>query len=110
MAYYDENGTITIDENAANSDCNRIEKAIASLNDSKKALQNLIKQAADGKGQTAMAVAEKGAELTGKITDMISRLEETRTFINKTVQHYQQVDAAVKASIANADMGGVING
>ncbi len=110
MAYYDENGTITIDEAAANADCNRIDKAIASLRDSQSALQNLTRQASDGKGQTAMASAEKSAELTGKIMDMITRLEETKSFIKKTVQHYQQVDAALKATIMSEDLGGAING
>ncbi len=108
MAYYDENGTITIDEDAANADCNRIDKAIASLTASKEAMQNLIKQAAEGKGQTTIAVAEKSSELTGKIMDMISRLEETKSFIKRTVQHYQQVDAAIKATVLSAEMGGAI--
>lgn len=99
MAYYDENGKITIDENAANSDIRRIETALARLEDSKKTLTALLKQAADGQGQTTMAVTEKSAELVNRINDMISRLEETRDFIRRTVAHYQQVDADLKAKI-----------
>lgn len=106
MAYRDGNGTITIDEVAANADCARIDKAIAFLNTSKESMQNLIKQAADGQGQTTIAVAEKCAELTSMILDLISRLEETKSFIKRTVAHYQQVDASIKSIILASEMGG----
>ena len=45
MAYYDENGKITIDEAAANADIRRIETALAQLENSKNALNALLRQA-----------------------------------------------------------------
>ena len=106
MAYYDENGTITIDEQAANADIRRIETAVSRLEESRKALTDLTHQAADGQGQTMAAVTEKAAELNGKIAEMLSRLHETEDFIRRTVSHYQQIDASLRAQI----MGGTGNG
>ena len=99
MAYYDENGNITIDEQAANADIRRIETAINRLNESKKALSALISQATEGQGQTTAAITEKAAELNGKIVDLVTRLNDTQDFIRRTVQHYQQVDAQLKNEI-----------
>lgn len=99
MAYYDENGRITIDENAAKADIQRINRAVEYLESSKKALSALISQASEGKGQTTAAITEKAAELNSKIVDLISKLRDTSDFIHRTVQVYQAKDAQIKAQI-----------
>ena len=99
MAYYDENGRITIDESAAQADIKRIETAIASLNNSKKAINNLIQQATSEQGQTSTAVIEKATEMRNQIDAMIARLSETASFISRTVAHYQWVDQKIKEAI-----------
>ena len=99
MAYYDENGRITIDEVAAQADIRRIETAIASLNNSKKAINNLIQQATSEQGQTSSAIIEKATEMRNQIDAVISRLSETASFISRTVTHYQWVDQKIKEAI-----------
>lgn len=63
MAYRDMNGNITINENAANADIKRLCAAKQYLVDSENAINSLIKQAADGQGETATAVVEKPMSL-----------------------------------------------
>lgn len=99
MAFYDENGKITIDEVAAQADIRRIETAIASLNNSKKAINNLIQQATSEQGQTSSAIIEKATEMRNQIDSMIGRLSETASFISQTVSHYQWVDQKIKEEI-----------
>ena len=99
MAYYDENGKITIDEAAANADIRRIETALAQLENSKNALNALLRQASEGQGQTTNAVVEKSAQLIDKVNDMMQRLNETISFIRQTVAHYEEVDRQLKEAI-----------
>lgn len=99
MALYDENGTITIDENAADYDIRRINEALFHLQNSRAALNNLIKQAVDYQGNTGTAIIEKATELRSQVDDMINRLNETATFIRRTVDHYQWLDHQVKEAI-----------
>lgn len=102
MAFRDQNGKITIDESAAHADIKRLETAIASLNNSKKAINNLIQQATSEQGQTSYAVIEKATEMRNQIDAMINRLSETASFISRTVSHYQGVDQKLKEAINSA--------
>ncbi len=110
MAYYDNNGRITIDENVAGQDIRRIEYAIEQLNSSKTAIDNLIRQADSEKGLTNRAIVGKALQLKKQIDDLINRLEETIVIIRKTVRHYQEIDRrvrdAIRANGCDADTGG----
>ena len=99
MAYYDEHGKITIDEVAAQADIRRIETAISSLNNSRKAIDNLIRQAMEEQGQTSVAVIDKATEMRTYIDDMLARLKETAAFISSVVHYYQLVDKNIKDTI-----------
>ena len=88
MAYRDMNGNITINENAANADIKRLCAAKQYLVDSENAINSLIKQAADGQGETATAVVEKANELKMQIEKLISALENTEDYISRTVAKY----------------------
>ncbi len=115
MAFKDQNGKITIDEVAARNDILRIESAINSLNNSKQAINNLIQQAANGQGQVTTAIIDKAAEMRNQIDEMVRRLNETSSFISRTVSHYQQLDQQIKREIEAAaavasGVGGTING
>lgn len=99
MALYDENGKITIDENAAQYDVRKIQDALYCLNDSRRTLNNLIQQATQTQGETGNAITEKATELRNQIDAMIGRLNETVNFINRTVSHYQWLDQQVKEII-----------
>lgn len=106
MALYDENGKITIDENAAQYDVRRIKDALYCLNESRKTLNSLIQQATHTQGETGSAIIEKAAELRGQIDAMIGRLNETESFINRTVAHYQRIDRQVKDIINSSAASG----
>ena len=99
MAYRDERGRITLDENAAHQDMQRLMQAKTTLEDAKKMLENLINQASGEQGQTADAVVEKATELKNRLTTLINRLTETRSFISNTVNHYKEVDRLVKEAV-----------
>lgn len=106
MALYDENGKITIDENAAQYDVRKIQDALYYLNDSRRTLNNLIQQSAQTQGETGNAITEKATELRNQIDAMIGCLNETVNFINRTVSHYQWLDQQVKNIINSGNNGG----
>lgn len=112
MAYMDMNGNITINENAANADIKRLCAAKQYLVDSENAINSLIKQAADGQGETATAVVEKANELKMQIERLISALENTEDYINSTVAKYKRIDKEVTEAIINSTrtFGDEING
>ena len=105
MAYRDMNGNITINENAANADIKRLCAAKQYLVDSENAINSLIKQAADGQGETAN-------ELKMQIEKLISALENTEDYISRTVAKYKRIDKEVTESIINSTriFGDEING
>lgn len=102
MALHDENGRITIDEVAAQNDVRRLLSAVSALENAKASINNLVGQAAEGQGQTMLAVMDKAVEMRGNIQSMIDRLKETISFIQNTVTHYQRLDQQVKAAIEAA--------
>ena len=112
MAYMDMNGNITINENAANADIKRLCAAKQYLVDSENAINSLIKQAADGQGETATAVVEKANELKIQIERLISALENTEDYISNTVAKYKRIDKEVTEAIVNSTrtFGDEING
>lgn len=101
MALRDSRGRITIDEVAANKDISRVLQARESLDDSRRTIESIISQASSEQGQMATAIVEKATELNNQIKDMIRRLDETSSFINRTVDHYREVDRMVKEAIEN---------
>ena len=105
MALKDSSGRITIDEQAAQADIRRIGQAVDYLENSKRAIDNILNQASDERGRTADAIVVKTMELGKQIQDMIARLNETSSFISRTVAHYQEVDRQVKEAIQNSMNG-----
>lgn len=99
MALYDENGKITIDERAAQYDIRQMEIAIEAIEESQKALTEIIRQANETQGNVGVAIVEKAAEMKQKNINMINRLKESVSFIQKTVAHYQWLDQQVKEAI-----------
>lgn len=99
MAYQDSAGNITIDEIAAQADKNRINQALASLENARNTVKILSETAATGQGKTSLAISEKSQELIVKIDEMISRLYETENFITSTVNYYQAIDEELRQNI-----------
>ena len=99
MAYRDFNGTITIDEAAANRDISKINQVIPKLKGARSSLMTLRGQAISTKGETGNALQEKTSELISQIDKQIAHLEATTSLIKRTVRHYQILDQKVKAHI-----------
>lgn len=102
MAYYDENGRITIDEIAAQHDINRASEAEEILKTVAVQLRRLVLQAEEYEGQTARALAEKAQEMLGRVQKLIDSLEETQTITRQTVSKYKELDARVSALLADS--------
>lgn len=99
MAYHDENGRITIDEQAANRDIRRLREAAGVLKDSRAGIRNMRQQSSDMKGLAAGAIQEKSLEMESKLSQMIDKLEETADYIQKVVRRYQKIDEDLKKLI-----------
>lgn len=99
MAYRDENGRITIDEDAAKRDIRNIDDAIASLDGALKAIENIMARAADQKGKAMTATINKANQLKKRISLLKNELNGNKDVIRGTVSKYRQIDAAIKAEI-----------
>ena len=102
MAYHDENGRITIDEQAANKDIKRLMESAQVLRTSRDAIVSLQRQAADMEGQISLAVIVKSQEMEKKLSQMIDKLEYTADYIRKTVRRYEILDEQIKQAIQSA--------
>lgn len=104
MAYIDKNGAITIDENAARRDIQKIDAALPSLRNAKTALERILEEGNKTKGNTGDAIIEKSQELLSQTKKMIKQLEETKVLIERVVRHYQKLDAEAKRIIESANL------
>lgn len=102
MAYHDQNGNITIDDEAAKRDVQRMKEAISYLTESRDRMRKLMEMSSSGQGEALSAITEKAGEMINKINDMIARLDESIGFINKTVQHYFMVDQEIKKAVQSS--------
>ncbi len=99
MAYRDENGRITIDEQAAQKDIRRLREAANILKDSRASIRSLRQQSGDMQGLAVSAIQDKSLEMDKKLTEMIEKLEGTADYIQKVVRHYQKIDEDLKKII-----------
>lgn len=102
MAYYDFDGKITIDEAAARRDIQKIETALPYLYNAKKSVIRIREEGSSTIGETGKAIVEKAEELTNTTNKVIEELEKTKSYIEKVVRYYQQLDREVKEQIQKA--------
>ena len=102
MAYFDENGRITIDQDAAAKDIKRLRESAQVLKDSRAAIRNLKNKAGELEGQMSTAILEKAQAMDKRLTQMIDKMEETASYIQKTVNKYEQLDREIKRAIQAA--------
>lgn len=108
MAFHDQNGRITIDENAANIDIRRMKEAREKLQASLSAIENLRRDTGSMEGDAATAILEKSEEMRKKLQAMIDKIDAYTDFITRVVKRYQQIDADLKKTIeaARPEAGG----
>lgn len=99
MAYHDENGRITIDEVAAYNDIAKLQNSIDIMRTTMRKFEQLQAEAAESSGKTAAAIANKAAEMIGKLRKAISQLENSIALIKRTVAYYQQKDRELRDTI-----------
>lgn len=104
MACVDKNGAVTIDDDAARRDIQKIDAALPALRNAKSALEKMLEEGNKTKGNTGDAIVEKSQELLKQTKKMIEQLEETKTLIERVVRHYQKIDAEVKKAIESANL------
>lgn len=104
MAYYDFDGRITIDEQAARRDIRRIASALPYLEMAKSTLDRLLEEGGHTQGETGSAIVDKTGELQRDMLQLLHGLNETRDFIERTVRHYQRLDQEVKEAIREANL------
>ena len=96
MAFHDENGRVTIDEEAANADIKKMTDAQEAIQMSVREMKSLIEAAQNCSGATADAIVEKGQMLLGRLTKMNSNLDETAEYIRRVVEIYRRKDEELK--------------
>lgn len=106
MAYYDYNGRITIDEEAAGRDIQRLRAALPALENAAAVFGRLAQEGRQMQGETGKAAADKAEELLRKVRQVEELLRETETLIEQTVRRYQRLDREVKEAIEAARLDG----
>ena len=92
MAYHDLNGTITIDEVAAQADIQKEAAAVEILRQASVSLSNVIAECGSWQGETINALADKSSELQTQIASLISTLENCQSYTRNVVERYRQID------------------
>ena len=100
MAFKDENGRITIDEDAANDDIRKIRAAQEKLDESRRTLKALISNAQTCVGETAEGISQKGNEIVFEINRLYENLSDTTRYIQRVVAVYKAKDQKLKAIMA----------
>ena len=101
MAFKDANGRITIDEVAAQKDVANIQAAIRDLQAARDSLNEIMCQAQSFSGRTANSMVEYSARLLKEYDVLISKLEESASLIQQTIDKYQKIDENVRNIINN---------
>lgn len=99
-AYRDENGNITIDEAAANSDIRKLRQSLEKLKEASNAITQFTTQAENGEGSTTDAMIEKANAIMNKIKWVMNLIEEVIDLIQKAVAKYQELDQKIAAKMS----------
>lgn len=99
MAYYDANGNITIDEDAAFQDIQRAAQAENILRSAVRSLKNVNSMCSEFQGSTAQAIVEKSTELQRKAERLISELDEMQSYTRRVIERYRRIDEECKRII-----------
>lgn len=96
MAYYDENGRITIDEVAAEKDLKNLSVAMEHFLTAKEYLNQIISVASTFSGKTANAIDEQARMLLSQLESIINTDDELAEQIKSAVDKYKKIDSNLK--------------
>lgn len=99
MAFRDSNGTITIDEVAAEKDIKQLRLSKENMEMALKELQEILAQADEFSGNTGMRIRDASMAMINDINKSIEGIDTTIEHIQMTVNKYQQIDLDLKKMI-----------
>lgn len=99
MAFRDENGKITIDEQAAQQDIKKLNRSKESLTTAIDHLKEIIALASEFSGNTGTVITETALQLQKQIQGTIDNIDTTSQNIDATIKKYQAIDSALKDTI-----------
>ena len=106
MAYHDENGKITIDEEAAREDIKRLRNAANMLDDSMKAIQKMRISITKSTYEVYKhSLEDKNTQMYNRLKDARDELNATADYIDKVVKEYQRKDKLIRDAIKAASIG-----
>lgn len=99
MAFIDENGKITIDENAAERDVKNLLESKEHLSTALSVIKQIEVESGEFEGATGTALANTAQQLQAEIKKLLAQTEETICQIRYVVDKYQAIDASLKETI-----------
>lgn len=99
MPYSDETGRIMIDEVAASSDVMTLTAGQDKMKEALNQVQHLMSINSDFSGGIKDSLDETLIQLSKAIEEQIQLIENAKQAINKTVEHYQQIDQNLKNTV-----------
>lgn len=99
MAYVDQNGLILIDEIEAAEDVKKLNATKDLLIDAMEIINQIVASNNSFQGDTANAIDVAALELTNKIKEQISGIEDEIRFINSVVERYKAIDTGIKNQV-----------
>ena len=92
MAFYDENGKITIDEVAAQKDVNNLEQLNEILNGIMDTMGQIELMASEFDSETNKGIIEEGMSIKLSLKNLSTQTTLTSDFIKNVVRKYQAID------------------
>ncbi|MBP5416481.1 MAG: hypothetical protein J6Y58_03045 [Clostridiales bacterium] len=99
MPYTDANGTIMIDEIAANSDLSKLKASRDKFTEALNAIQVMIGENSEMAGGIKESLDESLLMLSDSIKTQINRIDEMTNYLKMVVSTYKAIDQSVKGSI-----------
>lgn len=96
MSFKDQNGKITIDEEEAGKDINRLTLAGGHLNEALSEIRQIVAVSSEFKGGYCEALLGCAEKYEKAISALIQECTDTSEMIRKIVAKYQQIDIELK--------------
>ena len=101
MAYKNQNGRITIDENAAQQDIKNFNRSINKINDAINTLEEMKSIATEFQGKTANTIIISCDSLIRDLRQLLNSNENNVNFIKSIITKYKNIDQQIKKAIEN---------
>lgn len=97
-----ENGTIIIDEIAAENDVNNIRIGKEMLEEAIHTMNQIVVMAGEFEGNTGTVIVETARNILNEIQKLSDASDEASRRIIQTVENYKELDAQLKSQVEGA--------